>query len=76
MEMGPVCRSRLMSVTGEPTQMRRLAEDWLGWLNGLGAFRRNLGDRSVYYSKGLIVFHDHNVMARRVHSRESISRGV
>lgn len=60
-EMGPVCRSRLTSVTGEPTQMRRLPEDWLGWFNGPGAFRRNFG-RLVCILKGLerrFVFHDH-----------------
>ena len=44
-EMGPDCRSRPMSVTGEPTQMRRLAEDWPAlYTNELGAFRRSLGD--------------------------------
>lgn len=45
MGVGPVCRSRLMSVTGELPQMRRLSEYWLGWV---GAFPCNLGDWSVY----------------------------
>jgi hypothetical protein len=48
METSPVCRSRLMSVTGEPTQMRRLSEEIrLGgamYINRLGAFHHNLGD--------------------------------
>jgi hypothetical protein len=51
MGMGPVCRSRLMLVTGEPTRMRRLSEEiGLGgaMYQSLGAFRRNLGDWSVY----------------------------
>ena len=64
MEMGPVCRSRLMPVTGEPTQMRRLAEE-IG-LDGamykiLGAFHHTFGRLSCILEdlQRRFVFHGH-----------------
>jgi len=73
MVMGSVCRSRLMSVTGEPTQMRRLAEDWLGWRQSLHPTRFFvICEVLVFYRVCSRVSWSH-VMARREHSRESVS---
>jgi hypothetical protein len=68
MEMA-VCRSRLMSVTGEPTQMRRWAEDWLEWCHVLADSFICFPPISLYLSWS-------HVMARRVYIRESVSRDV
>jgi hypothetical protein len=57
-EMGPVRRSRLMPVTGEPTRMRSLAEDWLGWLTrGLFQFGRLICILRSFQCR--FVFRDH-----------------
>jgi hypothetical protein len=63
-EIGPVCHSHLMPVTGEPTRMRSLAEDWLGWLTrGVFQFGRLICILKSFQCR--FVFR--HVRARRLH---------